>query len=374
MARGQDGERSVDPIETAIRNAFEKGDPRDPAFREKVYRSAFAALDRTLKNNGGITVEKAIARRKALQARITSIETEFVAPAAAPPVAPPSAPPSGPQRSPQRDAPAMSAEPRRGTRAAKARDRVEPVMGDVGVHDDAVVLDRDLRRAERRRRRPFAVFFIVATLLALLGIGLWWAYQTGLFKTDEERDTAVRTDPIAGSEDFSPGEEDEGSDAAPLTPPSLGGESDAARNWINVFSPTDPASARTAGGASAEARSDDSGTFLTVRSNGENGAVLFDVGQGVLEQLAGRSATFDIVARASEGSENTQLSVDCDFGELGDCGRKRYAAGLNKGDLLFEVTFPQGNPGAAGTISLHSDVAGGTGAVDIYEIKVSASQ
>ncbi|TIT51293.1 MAG: hypothetical protein E5W72_11680, partial [Mesorhizobium sp.] len=42
-------ERSrLDAIEKAIRNAFEKGNAEDRTFRERVYRSAFAALDRAL--------------------------------------------------------------------------------------------------------------------------------------------------------------------------------------------------------------------------------------------------------------------------------------------------------------------------------------
>ena len=78
----------MDVIETAIRNAFEKGDASDRAFRERVYRSAFAALERALKANPNVTVETAINRRKNLQAKIVEIESEFVpaAPAAAPDV------------------------------------------------------------------------------------------------------------------------------------------------------------------------------------------------------------------------------------------------------------------------------------------------
>ncbi|RWE28889.1 MAG: hypothetical protein EOS77_24650, partial [Mesorhizobium sp.] len=55
----------LDAIEKAIRNAFEKGNAEDRAFRERVYRSAFAALDRVLQANPNLTVEAAISRRKA---------------------------------------------------------------------------------------------------------------------------------------------------------------------------------------------------------------------------------------------------------------------------------------------------------------------
>ncbi|RWD00323.1 MAG: hypothetical protein EOS57_27575, partial [Mesorhizobium sp.] len=68
----------MDAIEKAIRNAFEKGNAEDRAFRERVYRSAFAALDRALQANPGVTVEVAIKRRKAVQAKITEIESEFL--------------------------------------------------------------------------------------------------------------------------------------------------------------------------------------------------------------------------------------------------------------------------------------------------------
>ncbi|MGC4024161.1 MAG: hypothetical protein QM744_02735 [Mesorhizobium sp.] len=70
----------MDVIEKAIRNAFEKGDASDQAFRERVYRQAFAALDRVLQANPGVTVESAIKRRKALQAKIVDIEQEFTHP------------------------------------------------------------------------------------------------------------------------------------------------------------------------------------------------------------------------------------------------------------------------------------------------------
>jgi hypothetical protein len=93
----------------------------------------------------------------------------------------------------------------------------------------------------------------------------------------------------------------------------------------------------------------------------------------VLEQLAGKTATFDIVARAAEEGKETQMAVDCNFGELGDCGRKRYAVGYERGDYLFEIAFPAATPGAGGTIAINSDFANEGRAVDIYELKVSVA-
>jgi hypothetical protein len=127
------------------------------------------------------------------------------------------------------------------------------------------------------------------------------------------------------------------------------------------------------GETTAEVMQDESGSFLRIRSGGSGSAILFDIGQGVLEQLSGKTATFDIVARAEDGKA-TEMSVDCNFGELGDCGRKRYAVGYEKGDYLFEVDFNGKRPGAGGTVAINSDFANEGRAVDIYEIKVSVSQ
>jgi hypothetical protein len=398
------GDNGLDAIEKAIRNAFEKGNAEDRAFREKVYRSAFAALDRALQANPSLTVEAAINRRKAMQAKITEIESEFqpAAPAASAAPEPGVAPE---RRADGNDAPEhalsapepviaagntsetpydVSVEPERreaGALSAGAPEvsldwRVEPrdappapdisgactptLVGDAAAE---VAPDRDERRA--RRRLPFAQIFLVATVLAALGIGGWWAFQTGLLKTPAERDTTVPNPPATvEGEDFIPEAE---------APPLLPGQADAERNWITVFSPDNAAQVAAPADTSAEVMEDDTGNFLRIRSGASGSAIVFDVGQGILEQVAGKKATFDIVARAEEGQE-TEMSVDCNFGELGDCGRKRYAVGYERGDYLFEIDFPDANPGSGGTIAVNSDFANQGKAVDIYEIRVSVAE
>ncbi|RUM98860.1 hypothetical protein EET67_04230 [Pseudaminobacter arsenicus] len=342
----------MDAIEKAIRNAFEKGNAEDRDFREKVYRSAFAALDRALKASPTLTVEAAINRRKALQATITQIESEFVpvVPAVEPIASRSQSEPRLDDIRPQRDEGPVLDAPRKAARPASAAVAVEG--------------ERIETRA-RRKRRIFPRLFIGATLLAAIVIGGWWAFQTGLLKTPAERDTSIPNPPQSvQDEDYIPENE-----AAPIAP----GQADPDRDWINVFSTADAAMVSSPGETTAEVMQDESGSFLRIRSGKSGSAILFDIGQGVLEQLAGKTATFDIVARAEEGKE-TEMSVDCNFGELGDCGRKRYAVGYEKGDYLFEVDFSGKQPGAGGTIAINSDFANEGKAVDIYEIKVSVSQ
>lgn len=395
----------MDAIEKAIRNAFEKGNAEDRAFRERVYRSAFAALDRALQANPGVTVEVAIKRRKAVQAKITEIESEFLpavpgigqptdGDAAAPAVkqpadseadaeaeaeaeaetdagadAEPAPPPDvvvdAPAKLPASDAP---------------RSRVLPVVPDImpdavfpgvpeidmssppstGDGDAEVMPDRDDRRV-RGPRLPLTAIFLGVTLLAAVGIGLYFAAQTGVFKSAAELDTAPpQTAPTVEDDDFTP----PGDTASPL------GSGDVERDWVNVFSPSDPTLVSAPSDAKAEVMQDDSGSFLRIRSGASGSAISFDVGQGVLEKLAGKHATFDIIARSEEGKE-TQISVDCNFGELGDCGRKRYAVGHERNEYLFDVRFPDKPPGAAGTIAINSDFDKQGKSVDIYEIRVS---
>ncbi|RUV05551.1 hypothetical protein EOA60_01335 [Mesorhizobium sp. M1A.F.Ca.IN.020.06.1.1] len=400
----------MDPIEKAIRNAFEKGNPEDRAFREKVYRSAFAALDRVLQANPNVTVEAAINRRKAVQAKITEIESEFlpavqVVPdvtlpldsgpfvgnaAPGPAVDTPSqspAPPVDAPRGPDQGAPSPSITvdgPVQPDTSDAPRSRVLPRVPDI-MPDEAlpnaptlddspgasigngaeVAPDRDERRI-RGRRLPLTAIFVAATLLAAAGIGLYFAKQTGVFKTAAELNT--------GPPEPTPTLEDEdSSQPAETGSPQKPGEADQSKNWINVFSPSDPTHVSTPSDAAADVMKDDTGQFLRVRSGASGSAIAFDVGQGVLEKLAGKHAMFDIIARSEEGKE-TQISVDCNFGELGDCGRKRYAVGDERNEYLFDVQFPNKHPGAAGTIAVNSDFDKQGKSVDIYEIRVSIAE
>ncbi|TGQ45356.1 MULTISPECIES: hypothetical protein [unclassified Mesorhizobium] len=393
----------MDAIEKAIRNAFEKGNAEDRVFRERVYRSAFAALDRVLQANPNVTVEMAIKRRKAVQAKIAEIESEFLpavpdvaaldesdtAAAVAPEIAMSDetaapAPTVEPPTQTAQPSPAIVVDgPVQPSASDAPRSRVLPVVPDIMPGDlpDAPTLDspasaaaedgeaevapdRDERRI-RGRRLPLTAIFLGVTLLAAAGIGLYFAKQTGVFKTAAELDTGPPQAP--------PTVEDDEAAEPPAGSPEKQGEAAQQRDWISVFSPADPTHVAAPADAKAEVMQDDTGSFLRIRSGASGSAIAFDVGQGVLEKLVGKHAMFDIVARSEEGKE-TQISVDCNFGELGDCGRKRYAVGHERNEYLFDVQFPDKQPGAAGTIAINSDFDKQGKSVDIYEVRVSIAQ
>ncbi len=380
----------MDPVEKAIRSALEKGNAEDRAFRERVYRSAFAALERATQAQPHTTVEMAIKRRQNLQAKITSIEAEFLP---APPDLPVQ-PSEVPVISLDEDVPAVEAaapsidEPSAATREdrhlpdvspvdlAKSEAAVPPVSLDAAPEMSAPGVDLgaqrlqepDRARAPRaaverrpRRRRPFAAAFAIVTLLCIVVIGGWAAYELGLFNSGS--DVPPASPRLVEEDEFDPADE------TPAEPGDLGGSQEL-RNWITVFTPADASGVNAPTGASADVSEDESGRFLRIRSGTDGSNVVFDVGQGVLEEIVGKKAVFDISARGAD-AQQTQISISCDFGELGDCGRKRYAVGYERGEYLFDVQLPANRPGAGGSIAINSDFAGEGKAVDIYEIRVS---
>lgn len=380
----------MDAIERAIRSALERGDANDRAHREKVYRSVFAALERSIATNPALSGETAQRRREALKAKITEIEQEFqpalgpaggrdgAIPAGAAQRGP--AAPGGPQvRSPAETAPAPGFEAPmpsldEARRGPERFDQGYPDVPDIGPADGGrgfapaadlgtapAAADRLYDREPVSRRRPWMGMLAAIVVLAALAIGGWWIVGSGLFG------------PSATPQPPAPAPQaQEGTQPEP-SPPLGPATTEASRDWITVFSPADPVAVNAPAGARADIMEEEGQAFIRIRSGGAGEPVVFDVGQGILERLAGRSAVFDIVARAEEGKE-TQISVQCDLGGLGDCGRRRYLVGTHRGDYLFEVELPRGDPGRAGTISVVSDVENGGKAVDIFEIRVSIAE
>lgn len=373
----------LDPIETAIRNALRKGDAGDRAFRARVYRSAFNALHRVLDESGDITPAEAVARRDNLKARITEIEAEYAPAGPAetnPPLAEEEVPSirvdqeAGAVSAPPLDAPEIRAERREGRSRKDTSAKVEPrIIPDDGAPRTYPDLDaRSTGRASRQVEGPAqrgGRRFFVAPLASLVVLALiigaaWWLLQNGPFSKA----------PQSGAPGWHPPQTlQEESSGGTAEAPKKEGQADAERRWIVIFTPDDPTMATAGAGAQASVMQEGDAKFLRIVSGAKNGEVTFEVGKGVLEQIAGKHALFDVVARAQEGKD-TQMSVNCDFGALGACERKRYEVGNQRNDFLFEMDMPNASPTGAGKISIVSDIGKQGKAVDIYEIRVSTRQ
>lgn len=331
----------MDPFEKAIRSAFEKGNPSDRAFREKVYRSAFAALDRALQANPSTTVQAAVQRRKSLSTKISEIESEFLP-----------AVPTVEAVSRQTDAGAAAPV----APVVAAQDRPRPsARGD----EEVEVPDYGKLAPRARKRRPWVSMLLTVVVLALIGSAAWWALRP------TPPAPATRANPPLEEESFAPNEPS----SAPLREAIAG---DDLSNWITVFEPSDASSITAPGDSRAELIDENGEPAIRITTGASGSPILFDVGRGVLEQIAGTRAVFNIIARAEEGKD-TQISVECSLAELGDCGRKRYAVTSVREEFLFEIQLPNADPGAGGTIAIHTDMEGEGKSVDIFAIRVSSA-
>lgn len=353
----------MDAIDKAIRNALAKGDASDPAFREKVYRTIFGALDKASAANSAITPEAADRRRKALADRIRLIEGEY----------------EELQTAPSEEAPALLAEgeqeldesgelPIGPAPEIEIQNRHQPhefsEAAGSDLMDPAERRMGDRRKRSGRKRRPFVWFFVIALIVATVGMAAWWTHESGILLSQAERDTSVPNPPrTLSSEDYRPENSEQ-----PLSQ-SLGQN----RKWVDIFNPDDPTTVSAQAGATAEIRGEGKDKVLRIRSATAEAAVIFDVGPGVLQEMAGKIAVFDIVA-SSEENKPTEISVTCEFGKLGTCIRKRYSVGLTPSEFLFEIKLADAAATEAGSIAIVSDVNGTGMAVDIRNIRVAAEK
>ena len=338
----------MESIERAIRNAFAKSDAHNPATRQRIYEAAWGAHERALTSNTALSEDQKQQRRQKIKDAISEIEAEFKAGSEA-----------NAKREPSLGAPESS----------------DPVLGE-GAYETGPALDTtDIRATSKRKKRGSADL----------------GYEAGVSRKDRKK---KRRSPLIGLgisvmvvvilgligfslynsfADFT-----RGNGSSPLLTdnrmaPIKEGEDPEGRTWINIFTPVDATRMSVQGGATAEIMREGTNSFARVQSKSASDSVTFDIGEGVLNQLTGKKATFDIVARSDDGKP-TQMSVNCDFAGLGDCGRRRYDVRDSVSDFLFDQDF-QGSQsaGRSGKITINSDLSGAGKPVDIFAIRVTTA-
>lgn len=340
----------MESIERAIRSAFAKADAHNPATRQRIYESAWSAHERALASNSALSASQREQRRQKLKDAISNIEQEFATGRV-----------EGSRTEPSLDAPHVNDPVLGGTAAAGApaldTGEIRPTDGrkkraaaDLGYEGGG---SRKDRRGRKKRPSPFYSYGIPALVLlvaVLIGYSLYNSFS--------EFGRGQGSNPLRSDGN---------------TAPLKDGEEPGGAQWITIFQPSEATRMSVQGRATAEVMRDGTHSFARIISSGESDTVTFDVGEGILDQIAGKKATFDIVAKADDG-KTTQMSVNCDFAGLGDCGRRRYDVRDSVSDFLFDLDLPQGkSAGGAGSITVNSDVSGSGKPVDIYEIRVSTS-
>lgn len=389
-------------LETAIRNALEKSDRSSAEVRARIYQSSRQALEAGLRKQGIDDPEVVTQQRQRLEALIHAIENEernrllsvvedhvrreaARAPAPPPPKPVPSvAPVATPSndRFDDDDAPSVDGELR------GERDDIQSTSHDIGdIRAERGVVAPDARSAPRadaaslafkpertakarRKKGLITRLFIYFTFLMFLGVGGWWVYSSGLLLSPSERDTSVpNPPPQVQAEDFN------GADATQQPSLEAGrGFSDA---WEDVFNAErgtnglQPASLSVVEPITTPAGK---AVRLTSRVAAADGNVSITVPTEVLREMAGKSSTISITLQSSSDRQ-TQFSVSCDFGSLGDCARHRFTATPERADMLINVSFDRTlAPSSPGRIIINSDIDGNGRPVNLYSVRILPGQ
>lgn len=407
-------------MEAAIRGALERAGTHGAGQRAQIYRSARTALQRSLEKQG-ITDTAVIARQlDKLDDLIDEIEAGKAAEEGAaahseleqaktvPPVAAPSPLPRD-AASPQAGRPAARI-PDPGPGAGSGNGpRTEPVFGQASQPAggepsvwDAPEAVRAPDRSDRsestaaaprtaagvaparepkperpalwkrlkareprpappkqKKRRPvFATLFSFAVLFSFFGIGLWFLIETGALKSPAERDTSVPNPPARVDEEdfagtFNPGQ-------------GFSGE------WTTIFVPGRESGLQLGPGVTAETVNAGPGPALRIESGdgGPAGEASIMLPPEALQSVAGGASVMALTMRAAS-SGTTQVYVECDFGTLGGCGRKRFDVTYEASDFLITLDFSQGlAPAQPGRLIINSDISGKGMAIELLAVRV----
>lgn len=370
-------------FEAAIRNALERSDRTNPEVRARIYQSARQALEAGLRKQGVDDPARVAQQRRRLELLITSIEIEEqkatrpVPQQRAEPdfadVAPPVRDHDGQgRREPGFDGPVEAGEPvddgglraERDDRfvAAPAHAHVEHSHDGSGL-DEAVEHEAS-RVAEPRRRGFFSRLFIYATLFFCVVATAVWLYDSGALMTQAERDTSVPNPP--------PKVEEEDFAGRANGPDGFDPQGGFSGDWTEIFSPGDAPKLKVGAAAKIEAVNAASGPALRIVSSraGNDGDVRIALPVDILRAMAGKSSTIALTMQSATANA-AEISVQCQFGSLGNCDRHRFTANQEKFDALFTVNLPRGlTPSAPGALILNTGLGGADSKVDLFSVRI----
>lgn len=350
---------ALDSIERAIRNALLKAKPQTSAQRQAVYQSVWAAHERALAGNANLTNEIKNSQREKLKTTILYIENEIrseTTPVEAPAAHPEREDLHSPARvhTPTSSVTGLDAVPEgfsaNTNSSASNADVLYPANDEPIIATDKAQ-ENKRKHASNNAKAPYWRRAIVPISFLLAALIIAYSFYNSFGQSMSRNSSA-----------------NNGSQYAPL----LEGEQDTGQNWLTIFDPSEASGISTNGRVIAELKNEGNSRFLRVISPGPTDTVRFAIGEGILQQLVGKRATFNIVTRG-DTLDKAQMTVTCDFGNLGDCGRRRFDIGVEAADYLLDVDFTDPKQTRSpGWIEIASDLSGQGAAIEILSIRVLA--
>ncbi|MEM1039826.1 MAG: hypothetical protein AAGI12_10200 [Pseudomonadota bacterium] len=373
-------------FEDLLRSALAKHDNPSAETRQVIYRSSREALERMIQQKEGMPAQTIALQRQKLEAAIVQVEMSRTASAEPVPQFKTAAvetvqepqPQQAPQQSPQpvpQPAPEQKAAPATGgalnfgvapppsppappppapSQAPAPQSVPNPAATPgpnlaAGPHPYG---ERDYDGDLLREKKPYAKMLFWAIIITGLGVTLWWMVTFGPDLLRSRLDGSVpNPPPTIESGSFNP---------------------DANAGWVSVFSAdSNPESIETGNEGRAELLRADGRTYARLASNqGVDNRIRFVMPPGVMEQLRGRAATFEITMQAVDGEQ--QFSIYCEFGALGTCGRKRFQIDGRLQPFIFDVLINDTRlpSGERARLAINTDLGGTGKAVDISTIRV----
>lgn len=335
-------------IESAIRSALTKADSSDPAMRQRIYESVWSAHERAMAANANLSDLQRAERRDKLKDAISLVEQEMRDTHTRPSDEELHNP--APQYDGGLGVPELDrADTRPQSQNLRKRRKRADAEADLGYEQG---LSQPAKTKKRKKSRLFSLVLPLAFLVTAGFIG-WSLYNS-----------FVTMGPVANNSLTQSGN---------LGPVREGDEADR-KDWVTIFTPSQPDRISVQGRATAEIGGSGNARYARIKSPTVNDTISFDIGQGVLDELEGKQATFEVIVRSDNGG-TVQMSVSCDFGALGDCGRKRYDVTDQQSSLLFDLSAPEVKPAnTSGRIIFTSDISGSGKSVDIYAIRVKTAE
>lgn len=374
-------------IESLIRQALAKQNGFDPAVRQKIYQSSRNALAKLIAKSGAMAPEAIQARNAALEQIINKIESEFTAniqsqtsaqtqvfTQESPAVSEQSPPPAYENSPDQQQGQASGSQlPPEFLENWQTQARQEPNHYPQSVTDNIAGPDSEYPAENQRlpdhgvdqkienydspsvdeplqndtyepvdldlgpRRQKSKRWMIWLALLVLFVLMAWLAY--------------LAAKDLMFSEDTS-------------NPQSNIQQAQTLGNGITILDPADPTSLETANRGKIELMEQGQKQYLrliSVRGTDSKTEpalpILLQLAPGVLTQIAGKKATVEILAKSGEASPIT-FAVACNFGDLGQCTRKRFRIGLQPEAIVFPIEISsEYREGQTASLALSTDVS-----------------